>query len=344
MTLPKGAKVAAGGLMALLVLGGGIAYNHDESGGSSQSTDDAYVQADYSTVAPKVRGLIARVLVDDNQRVKRGQLLAIIDDRDFQVALAAAEADYSAAKAAEASIRASLARQTSLIDQASATVDADAAAIELSHANATRYRALASDGSASLQEQQETNSRLVADMAARRRDIAAHAAAHDQVAILQANLANAEATTERARAGLNAARLNLSYTRIVAPIDGTIGHRLVRVGNYIEIGAPLLAVVPLDQAYVEANFRETQLRKVRPGQSVSISVDTLPGIHLRGHVESLAPASGVTFAAIAPENGTGNFTKIVQRLPLRIRIDPGQRDAQALRVGMSVRPVVDTTS
>ena len=160
--------------------------------------------------------------------------------------------------------------------------------------------------------------------------------------MLTADLANAQAAAARAEANLAAARLNLSYTRIQAPIDGMIGRRSVRIGNYVEVGAPLLAVVPLDKAYVEANLRETQLRGVRPGQAATIGVDSLPGVVLRGHVESVAPASGVTFAAISPENGTGNFTKIVQRLPVRIRIDPGQAAARQLRVGMSVTPSIDT--
>lgn len=344
MTLSKGAKVATGGLLALMVLGGGIAFVRDEGSASRQSTDDAYVQADYSTVAPKVRGLIAELLVEDNQPVKRGQLLAVIDDRDFRVALAAAEADLAAARAAEAGLKASLSRQGHVIAQASATVEADNATVALSRANAARYKALASDGSASTQEQQETKSRLDADEAVHRRDLAAGGAAQEQIAIIQADLAHAEAATRRAEANVEAARLNLSYTRIVAPIDGTIGRRSVRIGNYVEVGNALLAVVPLNEAFVEANFRETQLRHVHPGQEAVITVDTLPGVRLRGHVESLAPASGVTFAAIAPENGTGNFTKIVQRLPVKIKIDAGQPDARALRVGMSVQPTVDTTS
>jgi membrane fusion protein (multidrug efflux system) len=336
--------VAAGGLLALTLLGGGIALVRNEGSASRQSTDDAYVQADYSTVAPKVRGLIAQLLVEDNQPVKRGQLLAIIDDRDFRVALMAAEADLASARAAEAGLRASLDRQAHVIAQASATVEADNATVSLSRANAARYKALASDGSASMQEQQETKSRLDADEAVHRRDVAAGGAAQEQIAIIQADLAHAQAATRRAEANVEAARLNLSYTRIVAPIDGTIGRRSVRVGNYVEVGAALLAVVPLDEAFVEANFRETQLRHVHPGQEATITVDTLPGIRLHGHVESIAPASGVTFAAIAPENGTGNFTKIVQRLPVKIKIDAGQPDTRALRVGMSVQPTVDTTS
>lgn len=342
MTLPKGAKMSAGALLIAAVVGTAYAYSRDEGASADQATDNAYVRADFSTVAPKVRGTIAKLLVEDNQRVKAGQLLAVIDDRDFQVAVAAAEAELAAARATAKGIQASISRQGKVIDQAAATVDADGAAIALSRANASRYGALAKDGSASLQEQQEATSRLVADQAARRRDLAAHSAAGEQVAMLAADLANARAAVDKAEANIAAARLNLSYTRIHAPIDGVIGRRSARIGNYVEIGTPLLAVVPLDKAYVEANLRETQLRGVRPGQAATIGVDSLPGVTLRGHVESVSPASGVTFAAIAPENGTGNFTKIVQRLPVRIRIDPGQPAASQLRVGMSVTPSIDT--
>jgi len=138
--------------------------------------------------------------------------------------------------------------------------------------------------------------------------------------------------------------LNLSYTRIVAPIDGIVGQRTVRTGAYVHVGAPLLAVVPLQQAYVEANFRETQLRHVQPGQAVTIKIDMLSGTVIHGHVNSLAPASGIAFSPIAPDNATGNFTKVVQRLPVKISIDPGQPAASRLRVGMSVVPTVHIDS
>jgi membrane fusion protein (multidrug efflux system) len=342
MTLPTPAKWAIGTLLATVALGGTWAFAHDEGSSAAQSTTDAYVQSDYSTVAPKVAGLIAEVLVEDNQPVRRGQLLAVIDDRDFKVAVAAAEAELGNARGTQRGIRAAIARQSSLIVQAAALVDADRAAIALSSANAKRYSALVSDGSASLQEQQESASRFDADAAAHRRDTAAHVASRQEIEVLQAQLESADAAVARAQAAVEAARLNLSYTRIIAPVDGVVGRRSVRIGNYVQVGKPLLAVVPLDKAYVEANFRETQMRQIRPGQPATVRVDMLPGLTLKAHVESLAPASGVSFAEIAPENATGNFTKIVQRLSVRITIDPGQKDADRLRVGMSVTPTVDT--
>lgn len=342
MTMPKSVRFAICGLVAVAALGGAWALAHDEGAGASQTTDDAYVQADFSTIAPRVAGAITKVLVEDNQAVKAGQLLVALDDRDYRVALASAEADLASAKARAQGLGAAIERHGSVIGQADATIDADRAAITLSQANAERYRALAQDGSASRQEQQETASRLAADQAGHRRDVAAQTAARAQLPILAADLSDAKAAVAKAQAAVDAARLALSYTMVRAPVDGIVGQRTVRVGNYVQVGSPLLAVVPVAKAYVEARFRETQLARIRPGQQATIKIDTLPGVNLTGHVESIAPATGVTFAQVAPENATGNFTKITQRLAVRIAIDAGQRDAVNLRVGMSVVPTVVT--
>lgn len=342
MTMPKSARFAIGGLVAIAAVSGVWAYAHDEGTGASQTTDNAYVQADFSTVAPRVAGTVAKLLVEDNQAVKAGQLLAVLDDRDYRVALASAEADLASAKARVEGIQAAVTRQSSVIGQASAAIEADRAAIALSQANAARYRALAQDGSASRQEQQETASRLAADEAGHRRDVAAQSAARAQVPMLAADLADARAAVAKAQAAVDAAKLALSYTRIVAPVEGVVGQRTVRVGNYVQVGTPLLAVVPVAKAYVEARFRETQLARIHPGQRATIAIDTLPGVELTGHVESIAPATGVSFAKVAPENATGNFTKITQRLAVRIALEPGQRDAARLRVGMSAVPTVST--
>ena len=162
------------------------------------------------------------------------------------------------------------------------------------------------------------------------------------MAILQAELEKAKAALAQAQAAQAAAELKLSYTRITAPVDGTVGQKSVRVGAFVNTGTPLLAIVPLDAVYIQANYRETQLAHIQIGQTVDIKVDALPGATLKGTVESLGPASGVSYSAIAPHNATGNFTKIVQRLPLRIRVDSGQPEANKLRVGMSVVPTIQT--
>lgn len=344
MPMPFSAKALTGAFILLALGGGAWGLSHDEGAGDSQTTDDAYVQADFSTVAPKVSGTVSEVLVKDNQHVSRGQLLARIDDRDYRVMLASAEADLRAAQANVEGLDRQIARQDSLIAQAGAAVDADAAAIALSQANARRYRDLADDGSASRQEQQEAASRLASDEAARRRDVAGHLATRAQVPILRAQLGDAKAAVARAQAAMDAARLNLSYTEIRAPVDGVVGQRTMRVGNYVQAGSPLLAVVPVARAYVEARYRETQLARIRPGQSASIRLDAIPGASFKGHVESIAPATGVSFASIAPENATGNFTKITQRLAVRIAIDPSQAGAERIRVGMSAIPTVQTVN
>lgn len=340
MSLPRKYKVACAMLFATAVFGGLYVFNRHESRSATQSTDDAYVRADYSMVAPQVAGVLADVLVEDNEIVRRGQLLAVIDDRDYRVAVAAATARLAEAKAAAAALEASITQQGSLISQAQAAMNADEANVSLARANQTRYRNLSSDGSGTIQEREQADAQLRIHEASQRRDAAALQATQQQLAILRANFKKALAEVDGASAALNAADLKLSYTRIVAPIDGTVGQRELRVGNFVTPGQPLVALVPMDRLYVEAKFRETQLQYIRDGQAVSILVDTLPGVELKGHVQSVAPATGVTFASLAPDNATGNFTKVVQRLSVKVSVDQGQPQAQRLRVGMSVRPTV----
>lgn len=344
MPMPLPAKIAVGALAAVALMGATWSAAHDEGSATTQTTDDAYVLADSSTVAPRISGQIARVLVTDNQTVRQGDLLATLDDRDYKVALASAQAELHAAQARAESLQRQLVRQDDVIEQARAATQADAAAVMLSQANAGRYRDLARDGSASRQEQQEADSRLASDQAASRRDQAGHGAARAQTPVLRAQWEEAQATVARAQAAVDAAALNLSYTQIHAPVDGVVGQRTLRVGNYVQSGTPLLAVVAVRLAYVEARFRETQLARMHPGQRVTFRLDAAPDVTFTGHVESIAPASGASFAVIAPENATGNFTKITQRLPVRIAIDAAQPGLDRLRVGMSVVPTVLTDS
>jgi membrane fusion protein (multidrug efflux system) len=195
-----------------------------------------------------------------------------------------------------------------------------------------------------MEEQQHAVTALDQQQAGRDRDRAALLAAQQQFDILQAGRDKALGALARAQAALDQAKLNLSYTEIRAPIDGMVGQRSVRVGAFVGAGTPLLAVVPLSQAYVIANFQENQLARMRQHQPARITVDSFPGLVLKGHVDSLAPATGVAFAPIAPDNATGNFTKIVQRLPVKIVIDPGQPEAARLRVGLSVEPTVNVAA
>jgi membrane fusion protein (multidrug efflux system) len=195
-----------------------------------------------------------------------------------------------------------------------------------------------------MEEQQHAVSALDQQQAGQDRDRAALLAAQQQLDILRAGRDKALGALARAQAALDQAKLNLSYTEIRAPVDGMVGQRSIRVGAFVGAGTPLLAVVPLSQAYVIANFQENQLARMRQHQPARITVDSFPGLVLMGHVDSLAPATGVAFAPIAPDNATGNFTKIVQRLPVKITIDPGQPEAARLRVGLSVEPTVNVAA
>ncbi len=309
-------------------------------GHAEQSTNDAFVAADYSVVAPKAAGLIDQVAVEDNQPVKAGQLLAHIDDRDYRTAVAVAEAGLAAARARVGDLEAELDRQQPVISQSDATLEADRAALQFAQANAVRYRSLSSGGAGTVEQRQQADTRLLQARAQLQHDQAASHAARRQVMVLQAERGQARAGVGQAQAALDQARLDLSYTRIVAPVDGVVGERSVRVGNYVHVGTPLLAVVPVQAAYVVANYQETQLEHVRPGQKVSIHVDTFGGKDFKGTVDSIAPASGVAFSPIAPDNATGNFTKVVQRIPVKIWFDPGQDLERRLRVGMSAETTV----
>jgi membrane fusion protein (multidrug efflux system) len=303
------------------------------------STDDAYVKADNTTIAPKVSGYLNKVLVADNQHVKAGQVLARIDDRDFKVALDQARADVAAAQAAVESKRAQLDVQQAVIDSAKATLDVDTAAQVFTAQENKRYTDLAATGYGSVQNAQNAQSRDTSAVAAIARDKANLASAQKQVELLKAEVAQAVAAAAKAGALERQAELNLSYTTIISPIDGVAGNRTLRVGQFVQAGTQLMSLVPSNGAYVIANFKETQLSDVRPGQPVELEVDMFPGKTVHGHVDSLAPASGQEFALLPPDNATGNFTKVVQRIPVKIVLDSTDAD---LRPGMSVIPSIQT--
>jgi membrane fusion protein, multidrug efflux system len=306
-----------------------------------ESTDDAYVEADATVVAPKVGGYLRDVLVVDNQTVKAGQLLAKIDDRDFVTALDQARANVQAAQADVKNLNAGIAQQQAVIAQARATVVVDTANLTFMQQDDDRYATLADKGAGSVQMAQQALSKRDVARATVQRDTAAVEAAERQSDVLKAQLAKASAVLAQDQALQRQAELNLDYTNITAPIDGTVGNRSLRVGQLVQAGTQLMALVPLNDVYIVANFKETQLTDVRPGQPVSIEVDTFPGVAVRGRVDSVAPASGQQFALLPPDNATGNFTKIVQRIPVKITLDDGPLAGQ-LRPGMSVVPTIDT--
>jgi membrane fusion protein (multidrug efflux system) len=331
---------------AVAVLAGGAWYGWDywTVGRYLVSTDDAYVKADNTTVAPKVSGYLHQVLVGDNERVKAGQVLARIDERDFRVALDQAKADVAAARAAIASKQAQLEVQRAAIDAAKATVDVDQATVTFAAQENKRYGDLAATGYGSVQNAQQAQSRIAGAQAAIARDTANLASALKQVDLLKAEIVQANATRARAEAVQSQAQLNLDYTSIVAPIDGVVGNRTLRTGQFVQAGTQLMSVVPVAGAYVVANFKETQLTDVRKGQAVDIAVDMFPGQIVHGHVDSIAPASGQEFALLPPDNATGNFTKVVQRIPVKIALDDDNNAPVGLRPGMSVIPTIETRS
>ncbi|MFT8952068.1 MAG: HlyD family secretion protein [Gluconobacter sp.] len=325
----------------------GLAWSADRffvGDGVHQKTNDAYVTADFTTVAPKVSGRIDRVLAEDNENVHAGEELAHIEDDDYRAALAAARGDVAAAEGDVSNLQAMLARQDSLIAAASDTVKADEASLAFAQQNATRYHNLSAGGASTLEQQQGADAHLREAMAALARDKAGVDSARQQIPVLQAQIQRAQGALLKAQSTEHQAELNLSYCTIPAPVDGIVGERGVRVGAYVHPGTGLLAVVPVQKAYVLANFQETQLTKMQTGQRATIWVDTFPGHPLHAHVDSLAPATGVAFAAIQPDNATGNFTKVVQRVPVKLTFDAGQPLAAKVRVGMSVEAEVDTAS
>ena len=328
------------------VLAGASWYGYDywTVGQYLVSTDDAYVKADNTTIAPKVSGYLNGVLVADNEHVKAGQVLARIDDRDFRVALDQARADVQAASATISSKEAQLDVQQAVIKAARATLDVDQANLTFAAQDNKRYTDLAATGSGSLQNAQQAQSRIASAQATLERDNANLASALKQIDLLKAEIVQAKAAAARAEAVQHQAELNLGYTSVVSPIDGVVGNRSLRVGQFVQAGTQLMSIVPAEGAYVVANFKETQLTNVKSGQAVDIEIDMFPGQVVHGHVDSIAPASGQEFALLPPDNATGNFTKVVQRIPVKIALDAEHGPAIALRPGMSVIPTIATRS
>ncbi len=304
-------------------------------------TDDAFVMAHYTTIAPRVSGQVVAVDVTDNQVIRQGQNLLLIDDRDYRTAVDEAYASLQADRAQAGETIGEVIRQPTMIEQARAQLASAAAQLEFARVNDARYHSAAATGADTEQDRQQAESQFRQAEAAVAGDQAALISTEQQVPVLQAQQQAALANVASGQARLAQARLNLSYTRITAPLDGMVGELSVQVGNYVAPGAALMAVVPLAQVYIEANYRELALRRVLPGQHVRIHLDAYD-IYLDGVVNSIPPASGASFAPIEPNNATGNFTKIVQRLPVKIVVTPNQPNFNLLRVGMSVETTIDT--
>jgi membrane fusion protein (multidrug efflux system) len=304
-------------------------------------TDDAYVTVHYAAIAPRISGKVATVPVDDNDVVKADQVLATLDPRDNETALAVAKAALARDRSQLDEASATTSRQPSIIEEQQASVESARARLAFAQANARRYGNLATTGAGTMQEHQQADTTLEQGQASLDSAQASLDAARRQLDVFKARISATEAAIRADEARLEQARLNLSYTQIRAPIDGVVGERSVQVGNYVGPGTTLMTVVPLDQVYIEANYLEVELLHVRGGQPVTIHVDAYD-IDLNGTVVGVPAASGASFAPIAPNNATGNFTKIVQRLPVKIVVTPGQALAKLLRVGLSVETTIHT--
>lgn len=350
-------KRLIGGIASLLAIAGGaLGYQYVAVWSHQESTDNAYVRADITPISAKVEGYVARLLVTDNQQVRAGDVLIVIEPADYQTRVAKAEADLGAAEANLATLQASrrsagaeLGAQAGVIGQASANVTAAEAAAIRAAADEARFSQLAAHGwitKARLDQVRADARTTQAQVAAAR---AAVAASRGQSSALAAGTQQADASiaagyaqVQAARAALEAAKLDLSRTVIRAPVAGMVGNRAAREGQLVRSGQQLLAIVPVQQSYVVANFKETQLEDMRVGQPVEVAVDAYPNMKIHGRVESLAPASGAQFALIPTDSATGNFTKIVQRVPVKIRVERTALAAQLLRPGLSVEATVDT--
>lgn len=308
-----------------------------------ESTNDAYIQADIIAVAPKVSGYVAAVYVANNQEVKSGQLLLRIDSREYAAQLAQSQAQVEVANAGADNARAQLEEQIAAVAQTRAQLQAAEHDTKFNQGQVQRYLSLVSTGAESparLSSLQNQAAQAVANEAALR---AALKKASLAVVSIEAQIRQAEAQAKAAVAQVTAANVNLVATELRASTDGRVGDSQVRVGQFVAVGTRMLSVVPR-QLYITANFKETQLSRMRIGQRVTIHVDAFPGKDLRGRIDSFSPGTGAQFSLLPPQNATGNFIKIVQRVPIRIAIDPSDEVGAPLAAGMSVTVDVATNS
>jgi membrane fusion protein, multidrug efflux system len=307
-----------------------------------ESTDDAYVGGEVTTLSFKIAGLIETVAIVDNQSVKAGDLLLKLDDRDYRAQLTRAEANIAARRAALVNLDATRRMRVSMLDQTRADLAAATAERVRTKYDIDRYRTLSNDRFAPRQRFEQADADHEKARAAERKAQAALEAAERQLDIVDAQREQAAADLAQVTADRDLAGLNLGYTEIRSPIDGVVGNRSARAGAYATVGAQLLAIVPAHGLWVDANYKESQLAGMRKGQPAEVTADAVPGVRFRGHVASLAPATGAQFSVIPPENATGNFTKIVQRVPVRILLEDNAAELGRLRPGLSVVARVDT--
>ncbi|MGE4431643.1 MAG: HlyD family secretion protein [Sphingobium sp.] len=331
-------------VVAALTIGVLWFVRHETYGKYQQSTNDAYVQADGITVSPKVSGYVDRVFVEENQEVKAGQPLVEIDPRDYRAQAAQSQAQIALAEAAGAGAHAQIREQQAAITQAEAQVMAAQADADFANSEVARYQPLARSGAEPRERLAQMRNQAAQANAKLTSARAGLTSARERVATLQTQVRQAEAQGQAARAQLSAANTNVQATVLRAAVDGRIGDKTVRQGQFVQAATRMMTLIPIDQFYIEANFKETQLGLMRVGQPVSVEVDALPGVEIPGTVASIAPGTGAQFSVLPPQNATGNFTKIVQRVPVRIAIHAGPETRKLLVPGLSVDVSVDTRS
>jgi membrane fusion protein (multidrug efflux system) len=333
--------IASAAAIAIMAAGG-VGAHWWVSGRYMISTDDAYVGAHNTTLASKVAGYVASVPVGDNARVRAGDVIATIDDGDYQLAVEAARDKVETQKATVDRIGRQVVAQEANVEQAKAQLTSVQAEVKKTQLEYDRQQALAVQKYASQQTlEQATAARdqAAASIQSARAGIDAAVANLD---VLKAQQLEAARTLKELETALAKAERDLSFTVIRAPVDGVFSNRAVQTGDYVQTGQRVASLVPLHEIYVDANFKETQLARIRPGQPVTMSVDAVPEHDIHGRVASLSPASGSVFSLLPPDNATGNFTKIVQRLPVRIEVPEGVAAQRVLRPGMSVVVSVNT--
>ena len=343
----KSRKVRLGLLIgAIVILAAGLWWylNYQSIGKYMQSTNDAYIQADAVLVAPKIAGYIDRVFVSENQTVRMGQPLVLLDPRDYRAQASQIQAQIEASRATADTVRSQVGEQQAALAQAQAQLNASLADVRFASQEVSRYEPLAATGAESRERLAQLRNQLRQAQAAAATRRAAVVAAQRRFGTLDSQIDQALSQARAGQAQLEAAKVTLESTTLRASINGRVGDLTVRVGQFVQPGTRLMTLVPVEKLYIEANFKETQLGLMRVGQPAVIEVDALPGVELRGRVASFAPGTGAQFSVLPPQNATGNFTKIVQRVPVRIAVDTTPEVRKLLVPGMSVEVTVDTRS
>lgn len=327
----------AGGLVLLFATN----WNDWVGAAAEQTTDDAYLQADATPLAARVGGYVRQVPVKDFQEVKAGDLIVQIEDDDYRAQVAQAEANVQVATAAIANIEKQKLLQQTLIRQAEATIAVSQSDVWRYRRESARQQSLAASNFASTQVADQAmnayqRAKATLDLTSAQLD-----QQRQQLSVLDSQEVQAQATLKAQQAALDLAKINLGYTRIVAPVDGMVGQRQVKRGQHVSVGSQVISIVPLPNVWVMANYKETQMTRVRVGQPATITIDAFPGVILKGHVDSWSPATGSQFSLLPPDNATGNFTKVVQRIPVKIVLAPDGPITRLLRPGMSVIATID---